>query len=275
MSNLSVLNMFLFLILIGLWCISNILNDKRKKKSNLFKTKLVEPILDIKAIPPPAVVGYEECSLEYSGGWISLDNDEFFKMQLTKDAAIAAAGDIKNWIGHISKEWWNAFHYRNKATIVRECLKAKATLADEKYLNFKRVMTASSILFDFSIPLELFLLDEHSVVLVLKYNHMTQKIKIDIETLSFTPINDFNNIVEVKNLSKTIEEMMRFNIIITAFNSDRPPNCVYLHMVMVNAANSLKTSSFTGELLNHPEGLRRLKKVMTCIYLSCGLEGRV
>lgn len=209
---------------------------------------------------------FEECSVEImKDGWIKVDRDEFFGMANAQAAANNLESCMSKWIYEIDEAWWRMFHFRNRLTVLHEGLIAKDTLNPDMYEGFKRAITASSIAYDFAIPIGLFVMDRAVILNALKYKVMTEPLRVDLKEI------EFNGYVQINSLKNLIYGLMRYSAVTTAFNNDIIPNASYLYGVLKNNPTTLKASLAVNTMLENPGGLMQFKKAMTCVYLCNGL----
>jgi hypothetical protein len=187
-------------------------------------------------------------------GWVSLSFQIFMGLKATSAAMEELAVNQAAWSQACDDGWFTGIHHRSRASTVKVALDMKSALHTDKHLQIKRKLSASAILFSFDLPKALWVFDEETVLMVMKFAILTQMVSVRLEEVELKPY------VQVPDLLKRIDRLVSFVLIRNLLDStSRYPSFVSLFTMFC----------LNGEY--RAEEKLVFKKVLSCVFLNAEL----
>lgn len=210
----------------------------------------------------------EELELSRFNGWhyIKLENLKQNKGVIKALNIIKANSDESVWRDEFIKTYFNQIYFRDNFTLFAliKAMHEDTSLSVESKKLIKRKITASSVLFNFRLPASLWLFDQYTLEIILKYAMLCDTVKLNINAYTSAEFTSskidkqyfLNNIVGNLNYS--------FNYIIKSGHNNRAPNLIHL-FDLVSKSNPKLYASLNKDFNN-------FKILMTLSYALLNLD---
>src|ERR1035437_5334643 len=120
-------------------------------------------------------------------GWYSVDWKSIKKSKKILKALDSLKLEHSNlWSIGFKIDYFSKIHYRSNYTLLSICkdLHVNNKLDSKKKDDIKRIITASGILFNFKIPKALFIMDQETITIALKYTVLSEKLIINFNNFN-------------------------------------------------------------------------------------------
>lgn len=191
-------------------------------------------------------------------GWVTVKLEDLLaSTQNIVDTQTLYRNSLHKWGLHVTDKWWQGLQPYTRAAVITHANYMRQVLDDKGIERLSRNVTTSSILFGFSVPRSLFILDEGVIERVLRYLVLTEPIRVDMDRVTFwepyLPVPHLNHMVNTFLSSNTLMN--------TLFDHKRPPSAYVVHTLLV-ATMPMKVKLT----------LNQTRKILTCIYLAAGVS---
>jgi hypothetical protein len=202
--------------------------------------------------------------LKENNGWVDISLDALLKTH-DIDKAIDLLRQTENqWLNNINSDWFKLIRFYNKSSLLLYC---NIIRNDPNFKNIeitKRLITVASIIYNFSIPRLLLVIDNETILNVLKYIILTEEFNIDIDNTLPGIDNCIINVNIKKYVTKILNNTYFRNRIDYLRVISRLPNFIELRELILMAYDETDPIHSLSEL--------QFKKVLTCLFLQSQLS---
>lgn len=203
--------------------------------------------------------------ISYNQGYYTINWDKLSKNSNLQSVIQDLSTDAhrEEFEEEFKQEWFRQIYFRNTysiLTIASQLHNDKSTVSIDKD-KIKRVITVSGILFGFKIPEKLFLIDELTLIIAIKYCIVTKRIKINTKAMNYTPMTE----KEIECFQKLLIHIPLIMVLVSKnVGLNRVPN------ITVMCDSFMKAYPHTWEVIN--KDIKNFKRLLTVCYGICGLH---
>jgi hypothetical protein len=198
----------------------------------------------------------------YVHGWVSLSCQKLLELNNTKHALNELRAMITQWVGYCDVNWFRSLHSCTKSQLVAFSVILNNVTNEDRKIAVKRNLTASAVLFNFSIPMDYWHFDEETSLIICKYLILCDRVKIDINKYTLDDYAHYSS--DYKRFSLLVEQMVQQPQVCNVVASmQRTPNfwCLYESVMTKNLKEKV------GEVSPIV-----FKKILTILYLNIGIS---
>ena len=201
-------------------------------------------------------------------GWTKVSLSTLFKI----DSITEAYENISNndeWKHTVLVTWLENIKPYTAIELLKLTHSERKSKSDiESIIEHKRLMTVSSIFYDFAIPSKLYLLDDKTLEYLLQYTYLNEIVYVKKD---FLETNIKNNEVFVKDIDYYVDRLFTNPFFKNMINRFADNNGGYKCLPNIYVLYEQIMKNFPSEDDFTKLDIYEFKKIVSCLFLSCGI----